>query len=108
MNKERRRHRRQKARLVVGIDSDERSDRAGLTLDVSPAGALFRSSSHFEIGEVLKLRFRDPRERNRNLEVFGTVVHARIEPARSLFPNIAAVSFRQDITALAGVPRQAP
>ena len=91
----------------MNIDTDERQDRSGLTVDVSPSGALFRSASEFDVGDVLKLRFRDPRELDRDLEVFATVVHARVAPARSLFPNISAVSFRSDVAALRDVPTAA-
>jgi len=102
--KERRRYPRQTARLVVGIETDARKDRAGLTQDVSPLGMSFRSPSRFEEGETIKLRFRDPHKQDRSVEVFGTVVRTRTEPQHYLFQHVAAVRFTGHVGALEQLP----
>lgn len=106
--KERRRYPRQTARLVVGIETDERKDRAGLTQDVSPVGMSFRSPSRFDLGETIKLRFRDPHKDDRSVEVYGTVVRTRTEPEHYLFQHVAAVRFAGHVGALEHLARAKP
>jgi len=98
--RERRRHSRRRARLVLGIDTDAKPNRAGLTIDVSPSGMSFRSTSRFTRGDVLKLRFRNPRTKADDVQVFGRVVHTRVEAKRTYFPNVVAVAFRGNVEAL--------
>ena len=97
---ERRRHPRRTARLVLGIETDTRKDRAGLTQDVSPTGMSFRSPSRFDVGETVKLSFRDPQARQRQVEVYGKVVRTQLEPKQFIFRHVAAVSFQGHISAL--------
>ena len=97
---DRRRYPRRTARLVLGIETDSRKDRAGLTRDVSPSGMAFRSPSRFDVGETVKVRFRDPLSKQRHVEVFGTVVRTQVEPRQFIFRHIAAVRFNGHIAAL--------
>ena len=103
---ERRQYARRNARLVLGIVSDDQKDRAGLTRDVSPTGMAFRSPSRFTVGDVLKLRFRDPLVAQRQVEVFGTVVRTATEPKQFIFRHVAAVHFEGHIEALQRVGGQ--
>jgi hypothetical protein len=100
---DRRRYTRRTVRLVLGIETDSRKDRAGLTRDVSPTGMSFRSPSRFSVGETIKLKFRDPKARQRNVEVFGTVVRTQVEPKQFIFRHLAAVSFKGHIAVLEDV-----
>ena len=104
---ERRRYPRRTARLVLGIETDSRKDRAGLTRDVSPTGMAFRSPSRFDVGETIKVSFRDPEAKKRQVEVYGTVVRTQVEPKQFIFRHVAAVRFSGHITALESLGGQA-
>lgn len=67
---------------------------------MSPCGLSFRSPSKFNVGEVLKLRFRDPAEKNRSVEVYGTVVRVDRNNDHFLFRHNAAVQFQGEVVAL--------
>ena len=104
---ERRRYPRRTARLVLGIETDSRKDRAGLTRDVSPTGMAFRSPSRFDVGETIKVSFRDPEARQRQVEAYGTVVRTQVEPKQFIFRHVAAIRFNGHITALESLGGQA-
>lgn len=58
--RERRRFPRRRLSTPIGIDTERKRGRAGMTRDVSAGGILFHSRSTYQIGEEVELRFRPP------------------------------------------------
>ena len=67
---------------VVGIDSSDRSDRVGVTRNLSSKGALFHSASKFSPGEKLSLRLRAPGD-NSDRHIDARVVRVELEDPMS-------------------------
>ncbi len=78
---------------VVGIDTESRKDRVGVTRNLSAGGLLFHSASQFEIGEELDLVFRKS-PKHKDHHVTARVVRALHEPdGEGPFRFLTAVQF---------------
>jgi hypothetical protein len=99
---ERRRHTRHDKQLVLSVATNDHKG-AGVSKNVSAGGVLFYSASAFEIGDTLKLAFRNPLKRRERIEVAGTVVRTQREPRPLVLRHLAAVRFEEDLSQLAAI-----
>ena len=78
--------------VAVSISSEDNTDRAGISRDISAGGLLFHSSTRFAVGEYVEVRFRIARADD--ARATGQVVRASRDPdAETVFRNITAVAF---------------
>jgi hypothetical protein len=97
---ERRAYERHSANVVVGISTDERKDRVGVTSDVSATGLRLHSLSRFAVGERVSLVFRT---QDVDSLATGRVVRASRDTSWHMFPNVHAVELETPAPEL--VPR---
>ena len=77
---------------AIGIDTDEREGRAGITRNVSERGLLFHSMSRFALGEKLELVYRSPNTRQ-DTRLPARVVRVASDLGDTSFPHLTAVEF---------------
>ncbi len=83
---------------AIGIDTEERKDRAGVTRNVSPGGLLFHSMSRFSLGERIRLTYRSHQtQENRQIEARVVRVASDLPSSGSAFPHLCAVEFDEPI-----------
>jgi hypothetical protein len=88
---EKRRHPRYRVSFPVKIDAPEKSDRIGVSYDVSACGMLLSTRSHFDMGQLLELTFRVGRDGDEQ-HVRGRVVRLT-ESWEHFFPRRIAIDF---------------
>ena len=95
---DRRNNNRELINAVVGIDATDRTDRVGVTRNLSSKGALFHSASRFSPGEKLKLLFRKPGKDGEH-KVEAMVVRTAVDDPESdsMFRHLTAVVFDEPI-----------
>jgi hypothetical protein len=98
---DRRTHTRFPTKVVFGIETAVRDDRAGVTQDISAGGALFYSLSAFEVGERLRMWCRDPNNDDCKIEMDATVLRVSRENRPVILRHLAAVRFDKPVARLA-------
>ena len=91
---DRRSQQREIINAVVGIDATNRTDRVGVTRNLSAKGALFHSASRFTPGETLTLLLRRPGKDGEH-RVRARVVRTELNDpdSDSIFCHLTAVEF---------------
>lgn len=77
---------------AIGIDTEDRPGRSGITRNVSERGLLFHSMSRFALGEKLELVYRSPRTRT-DTRLHARVVRVASDTGDTSFPHLCAVEF---------------
>ena len=88
---------RHSAMTALSIDDEERVQRAGVTVNLSASGMLFRSQEPLAIGTPVQLSFPSPRVDGESVRVTGVVVRdaGHMDYRDTLFPHLAAVQFNE-------------
>jgi hypothetical protein len=91
---------RHQVHAAIGIDTEARKNRVGVTRNVSAGGVLFHSASRFEVGQRLDLYFRARPILREEMHVRGRVVRVWHEARDhyTLFPHVIAVEFEHPLT----------
>jgi hypothetical protein len=98
---ERREHARYDTLLVMNIDTETRKDRFGLAINASAGGALFKTPSHFAVGDRMTLTLLLPRR----LAIIANAEVVRTMPLRAVMPwrFVVAVRFDESLPLLPDV-----
>ena len=94
---ERREHPRRSVSTPIGIDTERKRGRAGITRDVSAGGLLFQSRGTYRLGEEVEVRFRPPGASS-ECRTRGTVVRTlRDTETDAFFHHLTAVRFHEPL-----------
>jgi hypothetical protein len=93
---ERRLFPRRRVLTPIGIDTEERKGRGGMTRDMSVGGVLFYTASRFKVGEEVEVSFRVAGKEE--ITVRGVVVRVGRDPgSETVFNRVAAVRFHEPL-----------
>ena len=82
----------------IAIEAEGRSERGGMTHDLSRRGLLFRTTASFSRGQTLELRFRPP-DSSELRRFRGRVVRTDLEPPErgAILKHVVAVELEQPV-----------